>query len=203
MRHIAGLLTGLVWLTAGCADELPPAPVVSWSVTDVHGVEHRPLAAPGTAAIALIFTMQDCPIANGYIPELNRLHDEFRERGVRFVLVQTDPALTEEAARQHAKDYEIRFPVLVDHNHRFVRQAGATRTPEAALYSIDGQLLYRGRIDDRYAGYGKRRAEPTTRDLRTAIIETLSGKPVTTPRTNVVGCHIPPLEPSEPEEPSP
>jgi hypothetical protein len=135
--------------------------------------------------------MQDCPIANGYMPELNRLHEEFAPRGVQFYLVHTDPEVTAEAARAHAKEYEIAFPVLLDAVHRFVRHAGATRTPEAALFSADGQLQYRGRIDDRYADYGKRRAEPSTRDLKTVLEQLLSGQTITTPRTSVVGCHIP------------
>jgi peroxiredoxin len=187
----------LACIPAGCADDLPTAPVASWSATDVRGIEYRTLAAPNTVAIVLIFTMQDCPIANGYVPEFNRLHEEFGGRGVRFFLIQTDPAISEEAGRQHAEDYAIRFPVLLDRDHRFVRLAGASRTPEAAVYSIRGELSYRGRIDDRYADYGKRRAEPTTRDLRTALEQILSGKPVTTPRTKVVGCHIPLLEHEE------
>jgi peroxiredoxin len=198
--HVAWLVAAcLGWACASCAEELPPAAVVSWPATDVQGIEHRPLAAPGTAAVVLIFTMQDCPIANGYIPELNRLQDEYRDAGVRFFLIQTDPALTSDAARQHAEEYQVAFPVLLDSEHRFVRAASATRTPEAAVYSSDGQLRYRGRIDDRYAGFGKRRAEPTSRDLRTAIEQLLSGKPVTTPRTLVVGCHIPPLASTQPQ----
>ena len=56
----------------------------------------------------------------------------------------------------------------------------------------DGKILYSGRIDNFYAGLGKPRRQATVHDLRTALEETLAGKPVTTPKTDPVGCYIPP-----------
>ncbi len=53
-------------------------------------------------------------------------------------------------------------------------------------------MLYRGRIDNVYASLGKRRAEATEKDLRKALDEVLSGKPVSTPQTKAIGCYIPP-----------
>ena len=53
------------------------------------------------------------------------------------------------------------------------------------------RLLYRGRIDDRVADFGKRRVEPTRRDLRLALDDILAGKPVQTRLTKAVGCYIP------------
>lgn len=200
LRAAAGPIRSLIVLTlvalsqttlAAEPDELS-RPILAWSATDIRGVEHRPLAPAGAKAMVLIFTLPDCPIANGYVPELNRLRDEFNKLGVRFYLVQTDPDLTEAAARQHAEEYDIRMPVLLDHRRRLVDHAQATHTPEAALYAADGKLLYRGRIDDRHIAYGKRRAQPTARDLRNALQQVLAGQPVSIPRTEVVGCRIPP-----------
>jgi len=52
-------------------------------------------------------------------------------------------------------------------------------------------LVYRGRIDDQFAGLGKRRTVVTSHDLRDALEATLVGKPVPQPRTEAVGCPIP------------
>ena len=73
-----------------------------------------------------------------------------------------------------------------------MRAAGASTTPEAAIISPSGQVLYRGRIDNVYAGLGKRRPAATERDLRKALDEVLSGKPVSTRETKAIGCYIPP-----------
>ena len=46
----------------------PPVELV-----DVAGQTHRPFDDPQTRAVALVFLLPDCPIANSYAPELNRL----------------------------------------------------------------------------------------------------------------------------------
>jgi hypothetical protein len=54
-------------------------------------------------------------------------------------------------------------------------------TPEVAVVGPGGALLYRGRIDDLWSDYGKRRQEPTTRDLRAALDAALAGRPTPPP----------------------
>ena len=64
-------------------------------------------------------------------------------------------------------------------------------TPEAFLIDVRGDVLYRGRINDLYADYGKRRAAPRTHDLRDAIAALLEGREVDVAKTKPVGCYIP------------
>ena len=58
--------------------------------------------------------------------------------------------------------------------------------------SISGTepVSYRGRIDDTYTTYGKRRPKPTTHDLRNALTSILAGRKVATPVTRAIGCQI-------------
>jgi hypothetical protein len=81
--------------------------------------------------------------------------------------------------------------MVLDPQHQWVGEAGATRTPEVAVFSPRRELLYRGRIDDRYVDFGQRRTEPTTHDLRDALEAILAGKPVAQSRTEPIGCDIP------------
>lgn len=69
-------------------------------------------------------------------------------------------------------------------------RVGATTTPEAALLSPEGAVLYLGRIDDIYADFGKKRAQPEHRDLRDAIDAVLAGRAVAQRRTPALGCQI-------------
>ena len=140
-----------------------------------------------------MFILPDCPICNSYVPELNRLHDAFANRGVTMALVHADPDVTLERAKSHAQEYEIRLPVALDPDHTWVDRAGATTAPEAAIFSTTGEILYRGRIDDQYAGLGKRRTQVTSHDLRDTLEAILAGKPVPQQRTEAVGCLIPEL----------
>jgi hypothetical protein len=160
------------------------------TVVDIRG---RPHAVFGDTvqAVVLLFVLDDCPIANSYAPEIRRLDEEFSARGVSLFVVHAERRLTAEAAARHAEEYGLDCPVLLDPDHRLVRMAQATRTPEAAVFSPQGKLLYRGRIDDAYAAYGKRRPQPTSRDLVAAVHAVLAGRPVPVPRTDVIGCPIP------------
>lgn len=165
-----------------------PASVI---VKDLAGVAVQPLANSGQKATVLFFMMHECPVANGYAPEIIRITSEYGAKGVRCFVVYVENDLTPEQARQHARDYGYKFGALLDPQHLLVKAAGATISPEAVVFSPSGDLLYRGRIDDRVADFGKHRVEPTRRDLRLALDAILAGKPVQARLTKAVGCYIP------------
>jgi|ERR1043165_4604469 hypothetical protein len=163
------------------------------ALRDVDGVLHRPLADTKVKALVLIFSLPDCPIANSYAPEIKRLCTEYGRQHISFFLVQVDPELSTTDAKRHAREYGYTCPVVVDREHQLVRRAGATRAPEVAVFAPNGDRKYIGRIDDLYIAPGKRRNEPTSRDLRLALDAVLAGEAVGRPVTQAIGCFIPPL----------
>jgi peroxiredoxin len=171
-------------------DKLEKSPL---SLKDIDGKTHTPLAVGNAKANVLFFTTTDCPIANSYSPEIASIVKDFGESSVRFFAVHVDPDLKADEARKHAIEFGLTLPVLLDAKHELVRAAGITRTPEVAVFTPDGTLAYRGRIDDRYPGFGKKRPAPTQRDLRDALTAIIAGKKVFTPRTEAVGCSVPDL----------
>lgn len=164
------------------------------SLKDVAGVAQRPLADAGQVATLLIFVMHDCPIANRYAPEISRISDEYGKRRVRTFVVYAEEDLSPADARKHARDFAYRCPALLDPQLALARKAGATVSPEAVIFSPKGDVLYRGRIDDRAIAIGKHAAEPQQRDLRDALDAILAGKPVRERFTKAIGCYLP--EPS-------
>jgi hypothetical protein len=160
-------------------------------IVDIFGAVHRPFGDPQVRAIVLLFIVPDCPIANSYVPEINRLHADYASRGVRLFLIQVDSEFSVASAQDHARQYEIKPPVILDRRHDWVWKVGATVTPEAAVLSPQGALLYLGRIDNRYVGLGKRREQVTERDLRDALDAVLADRSVPHPHTQAVGCAIP------------
>ena len=174
----------------------PATPAVEWR--DIFGHDQRPLEKSPARADVIIFILHDCPVANAFAPEINRLAAEFQPRGIRFFVVHTDPSLSAVAAQQHAKDFAYRCPVLLDPGHRLVARLKAAVTPEAFVVTPVGATAYRGRIDDRFVELGKRRQEPTRRDLRLALEAILAGQPVAEPVTKAIGCFIPAHKSSTP-----
>jgi len=144
----------------------------------------------GKKAVVLLFIARDCPVSNSYAPEIKRIIARYTPQKVAFTLVYPDPGTSLAAAKQHAKEYGYTCPLLLDPAHRLVRRAGVTVTPEAAVFAQGGRLLYRGRIDDLYLGFGQRRYAVTRHDLRDALDAALAGWPAPTRRTQAIGCFI-------------
>ena len=187
LPSISLLLASLAIATPAAKE---PAKFTKTTVNDLDGVRHELPARGDTKATVLIFLTHDCPIANGFAPEISRIRADYAEKKVAFLLVHVDPQLTPPAARQHAKEFGHDCPVVLDRDHALVKRAGATVTPEAVVLRPDGAIAYRGRIDDRYVDFGKLRPAPTQRDLRAALDAVLAGKPVPNATTKAIGCFI-------------
>jgi hypothetical protein len=149
-----------------------------------------PLDQPGARAIVVIFTRTDCPIANRYAPEVQRLHRAFGPKRVAFRLVYLDPGEPVEAIRSHLRQYGYDIPALRDPRHVLVALTGARATPEAAVFTAERRMVYRGRIDDWYVDLNKVRPSPTRHDLRDVLTALLAGTPVEPRTTDAVGCFI-------------
>ena len=67
-----------------------------------------------------------------------------------------------ESSRWRATGWDLPFPILLDPAQLVARQADVRVTPEAVVVLPDGQVIYRGRIDDRYAADGRKRPQPRT-----------------------------------------
>ena len=141
-------------------------------------------------ASVLFFITTDCPIANGFVPEIRRIIADYRPRGVDFSLVYTDLRQTLEDARRHASEYGYDSPLRRDDGRMLSRRYGITVTPEAVVLDGAGARVYRGRIDDRYLAPGQYRLKPTTRELRDAIDAVLAGRPVPVAETRAAGCPL-------------
>jgi len=161
---------------------------------DLSGSVLDPFERADTEAFVFIFTKSDCPISNRYAPEIRKIYEEYADRKVGFWLVYPDPDETPQQIREHVQEYDYPLMALRDPTHTLVRLAGATVTPEAAVFGPDRKLAYRGRIDNQYVAFGERRPAPTVRDLRAAVSAVLEGHEVETPTTKAVGCFISPLE---------
>lgn len=142
-------------------------------------------------AVILFFLGIECPVSNGYAPEMRRLTEAYQSRRVAFRGVHVDPGVTAEAAAKHAADFRLNFPVLLDADGRLAEQSGVEVTPEAVVLDPDGQVVYRGRIDDRHTDAGRRRKAATVTDLQDAIDAVLAGKTPSPAGGKAFGCPLP------------
>jgi hypothetical protein len=158
---------------------------------DVDGVR-RDLFAPSGVANVLLFVSSDCPISNGYAPEIQRICGEYRSSGVSCSLVYEDASISAEAVRSHRESFGYRdMPAVIDSTHAIASAMKASITPQAVLVAAGGAVKYRGRIDNRYERIGRPRRIVTAHDLRDALDAVLAQRPVTRPVSEAIGCFIP------------
>jgi hypothetical protein len=181
---VLGLAISLGPVTTAAAD-------AGLRLPDLDGRLVDPFAAPSDGkAIVFVFVSVECPISNRYAPEIRRLADAFAARGVTFKIVYPNPAEASAAIRSHLKDYSLPPLALRDPSQALAKLAGASITPEAAVYDMQARRLYLGRIDNRYVSLGVQRPAATEHDLEEALKAALAGRPVRQPTAPAVGCYI-------------
>ena len=176
--------------TVVLAGFLATSPRASASLLDLDGAKVDPFEQGVASAFVFFFLSSDCPVSNTYAPEIRRLSDSFAKRGVVFYLIY--PSVTDDrtAILRHLREFALPPKALRDPSHDFVKRSGATVTPEVVVFSNTHEIVYRGRIDDRYVDFGVARPTAKQHDLETTLLAVLQGSPAPTPRTKAVGCYI-------------
>ena len=182
-RLLAGSVAGIVCLL-GCASSRP-------LTTDLHNTRVDPFADKSATAIVLVFISNDCPIANRYAPEINRLDSRFTPHRIAFWLVHADPAETPDQIRHHAREYQLTSPELRDPHHELVGLAKVDVVPSAAVFLPDRRLLYHGRIDDRFVELGRERPQALHHDLADVLEALVNHRALPLSASTAVGCYIP------------
>jgi peroxiredoxin len=168
---------------------VPSAP--QFQLRDTQGATHTAAEWAGRKAVVLYFVTIDCPVGNRYVPEMNRMREAYAARGVAFYAVQADPTVAELEVVRYARDYHYSFPLLLDPAQTLVRHANATVTPQAAVLTPEGKMLYLGPVDNRVEDFGKQRPRATESYLRQVLGAVLSGKAVAVAGHKSIGCAIP------------
>jgi hypothetical protein len=189
-RLLPFLLLILALLRGGAADETGHLLFRVREATDVNGRVHQFGAAPGLQAVVFVFLGPECPISQRYVPELIRIGREQETNAVQFLGVVSSPSMTRTQALAFTREYAIQFPVLFDGAGRLARWLHPTHVPEAFVLKPDGDVVYRGRIDDWYEAPGRARAVIRHRELREAIDALKSGNTLRKSFARPVGCYF-------------
>jgi mono/diheme cytochrome c family protein len=182
-------MLGFALCGAAQADEAGKSPNASvrapgrWKDVDGHDYDVAQIAK--NRATVFIFASTECPISNIYMPRLSEMSRAYKDRGVRFLLIDSNREDSLEALRRYARERKLTFPVIKDTGTTLADWLSAASTPEAVVLDPHGEVRYRGRIDD-----NQDRAKVIHHDVREALDALLDGKPIARPRTIAFGCAI-------------
>jgi len=196
-RRIAVLiLASLLGPAAATRAAEPPAAPAAKVLDVVPLAELLGSAKQGRAVkgTVVLFLGTECPVSNGYAPEMERIYQEAKSREVAVVGVYAEPTVTAAEAEAHGKEYGLTFPRSLDPEQAIARAAEVKRMPTAVVFDAGGKVVYRGRVDDRWSPEGKRRDVPRTRELRDAIDAVVEGRAPKVSEAPPFGCPLPTLK---------
>ncbi|WP_416150447.1 thioredoxin family protein [Salipaludibacillus sp. HK11] len=142
-------------------------------------------------ALVVFFTCNHCPFVVGSDEVTRETADKFKEQGVEFVAINSNSVNTKpddsfDHMVQRIDEQKFPWKYLHDETQEVAKAYGGLRTPHFFVFDQNRKLVYTGRGVDQPRDTSKM----TVNDLESALKEHLSGKTVTRPVTNPIGCNV-------------
>lgn len=158
----------------------------------LSGEEHSLESLKGPKATLIFFICNHCPFVKHVNPELVQLAKDYREKGVRFIAVNSNdakeyPEDSPEEMKTTARELGYPFPYLYDASQTVAKRYRAACTPDFYLFDAALELVYRGQLDDSRPENGK---PLNGSDIRAALDALLTGRAVSNTQKPSVGCNI-------------
>ena len=187
---IAMLAVALLVNARPLVADIPAPPIIGstiadFTLPDTSGTPRRLDSIRGSKGTVLIFIATQCPVSNGYNERMEKLAQDFKDRGINVVGINANSTESAADVKDHAAKNNLTFLILKDHENKLADTLGATRTPEAYFLDGSNKLRYHGRIDN-----SRDITQVNSSELRDAIEATLAGKPVPKATANAFGCSI-------------
>ena len=141
--------------------------------------------------LVIFFTCNHCPFVVGSDEVTRKTAEKFVSKGVKFVGINSNSKNTyasDDFEHMVERMNEEKFPWLYlhDESQEVAFAYGGLRTPHFYVFDQDRKLVYTGRGVDNPLDASK----ITVNDLENALEEHVTGKPVSTPLTNPIGCNV-------------
>jgi peroxiredoxin len=162
----------------------------TFDLPGVDGANHTLADYADAPVLVLVQSCNHCPYVLSWEGRINALQQEYGERGVRVVAINSNdaeayPTDSFDAMVDHARDAGYTFDYLYDESQDVAKALGAERTPEVFVFDADRRLVYHGAVDD------SREEEGVTEHyLRDAIEASLAGTTPPVADTPAVGCSV-------------
>jgi peroxiredoxin len=141
--------------------------------------------------LVIFFTCNHCPYVIGSDEVTRATAEKYMTKNVRFVGINSNSENTypeDSFPNMVARMEKYKFPwlYLYDRNQSIASAYGALRTPHFYIFNEERILVYTGRGVDNPRDVSKMMVN----NLDMALQELTSGKPISVPVTNPIGCNI-------------
>ena len=141
--------------------------------------------------LVIFFTCNHCPYVIGSDEVTRATAEKYREKGVVFAGINSNSENTypEDSFPNMVRRMEKqKFPwkYLYDRDQTLAKAYGALKTPHFFVFNRERELVYTGRGVDSPRDISRM----TVNDLDRALDELTSGRKISVPVTNPIGCNI-------------
>jgi len=162
-----------------------------FSLTATDGKTYKLADFKNAKTLVLFFTCNHCPFVKGSDEVTRKTAEKYLKKGVKFVGINSNtekdhPDDSFEQMVERMKQNKFPWVYLRDKNQEVALAYGALRTPHFYVFDNNRKLIYTGRGVDN----PRETAKMTVNDLDRTLEEHLSGKPVSVPTTNPIGCNV-------------
>jgi mono/diheme cytochrome c family protein len=193
MHFRYALMFLLCWATALQAAE-------GWPQVSLTRMDGQPLSLSFLAkerTTVVVFLSPECPVSNGYLPVLCDLKTQPCSKDVTWLVVYPE-AVKQQKRETHSLEYTLPGLSLHDSRGEAARTLAVSMVPEVVVLTSKGEVVYRGRIDDRYTRRGGAAREPRQHDLKNALEAVQAGKKPAKAFEKPIGCPYPEVEKATP-----
>jgi peroxiredoxin len=165
--------------------------IIDFNLKNVDGNNYSLKNFQNKELLAVIFSCNHCPYVIASEREMVQIQKDYADKKVQLIAINPNdevnyPQDSYENMISRAKEKGFNFPYLRDETQEVAKAYGASRTPEFYIFNKERRLVYHGRLNEN----PKDTASVNIHDVRTALDEILSGKEVSTPQTQALGCSI-------------
>jgi peroxiredoxin len=169
----------------------PGQKAVDFELKSTDGRRYRLADFSKNKYLVIFFTCNHCPYVIGSDEVTRDTAEKFKKKDVAFIGINSNSEKTyaEDSFDNMVKRMEQhKFPwiYLYDKDQSVAKAYGALRTPHFYVFDENRKLVYTGRGVDS----PRDTSRMTVNDLYRALEELTSGKPVSVPVTNPIGCNV-------------
>src|SRR5256886_4882567 len=194
------LLTALTTLAAGVlyAADVPPvgSAAPDFSSPDANG-KTQSLAQYKGKYVVLQWFNPEWPFVKKHYgsDNMQKLQREYTGKGVVWLTIDsnapgTEGNLSPDQAQKVMNSWKTKMTaLLLDPESKVAKLYGAKNTPNMVIINPEGKIVYQGAIDSK-ASPNPADIPSSTNYVKSALDESLAGKPVSNPTTKPYGCSV-------------
>lgn len=164
---------------------------IDFNLPSTEGREYTLADFNGYKNLVIFFTCNHCPYVIGSDEVTRATAEKYLKKGVGFIGINSNSENTyaeDSFSNMVARMEKYIFPwiYLYDKDQSIAKAYGALRTPHFYVFNKERELVYTGRGVDS----PRDTSRMTVNNLDLALDELTSGKKISTPLTNPIGCNI-------------